>query len=232
MSKPPTGKIVAPIAVIVAAAVAAVVGTLVAAGIFSSAEHPASAPSDAQSVFADAPPGASPPSFKGSPQARVALEEFIDFQCDACRSKHPVMKAVAEAYGDRIYLVVRHFPVGDRPRALDAALAAEAAGLQGRFWEMKDRLFDGQSDWSTSDDHRKFFTRYAREMGLDVERFEADLGSAAVRARVDADIERGKAAGVRSTPSLFIDAMPVPFRQIEAETLKNLIDSRLSETSR
>lgn len=182
--------------------------------------------------LATATAGALPPNVKGSPASSVVLEEFIDYQCDACAAKHPLIKEITAEYGDRIAVVMRNFPIGERKRAYDAALAVEAAGLQGRFWDMHDRLFNDQADWSTSDEHRRLFETYARELGLDVGRFKADLDSEAVNARVKADISRGQSGGVRSTPSLFINGTPVPFKEMTRDGLKSMIDGILGPTAK
>lgn len=182
--------------------------------------------------LATATAGALPPNMKGSPSATVVLEEFIDFQCDACAAKHPLIKEITAEYGDRISFTMRNFPIGERKRAFDAALAAEAAGLQGRFWEMHDRLFKDQADWSTSDEHRRFFEKYARELGLDVARFKTDIDSEIVNARVQADISRGQSGGVRSTPSLFVNGILIPFKDLTRDGLKAAIDGALESQSK
>lgn len=181
--------------------------------------------------LASAPVGAEPANLKGSASASVTIEEFIDFQCDACAAKHPIVKELVEGYGDKVAFTIRNFPVGERKRAYDAALAAEAAGMQGRFWEMYDKLFEKQSDWSTSDEHRRHFADYAKELGIDIDRFKADMDSEAVRSRIEADLARGKAAGVRSTPSLYINGTLLPFKEMTREGLKSAIDTLLPQVS-
>ena len=131
----------------------------------------------------------------------VELVEFGDFECPYCRAAAPGVRAAVRAAGDRVRFTFRHFPVADRhPHAVRAAQAAEAAGAQGRFWEYHDALFAHQ-DALEDDDLR----RYAAELGLDAERFAADLGSPAVAERVRADAEAGAAAGVSGTPAFFLD---------------------------
>jgi protein-disulfide isomerase len=143
-----------------------------------------------------------------------------------------VVEGVAKEYPADVAVIVRHFPVGERIRAFDASLAAEAAGAQGRFWEMYERIFQGQPDWSTSDDHRSYFDRDAAEIGLDLPRFKADMDSEAAKSRIGADIARGRSAGVAKTPSLFLNGRPVPFSQITVEDLTTLINQQLTALPR
>jgi protein-disulfide isomerase len=116
------------------------------------------------------------------------------------------------------------------PHALAAALAAEAAGLQGRFWEMHDLLYKDQAVWSKALDVRPFFNMYARSLGLDVERFAKDSASEEIKARVISDGEQGVSRGVKTTPTLFINdrevrAFSSPGRLHEA------IDAALAEST-
>lgn len=169
--------------------------------------------------------GAEPANRKGADDAKVVLEEFLDYQCDACAKKRLVVDGVVSELGDGVALIVRNFPVGERPRAFSASLAAEAAGAQGRFWGMYEKIFNGQPDWSTSDDHRSYFIEYARELGLDTDRFRADMDSESMKLRVQADIGRGQSLGVSKTPSLFVNGVPLPFDQMTPEGLKAAIQN-------
>jgi 2-hydroxychromene-2-carboxylate isomerase len=137
---------------------------------------------------------------RGAPMAKVTIVEFSDFQCPHCGRAHPELaRTVAQGEG-KVKLVFKHFPLSGHSRAVPAALAAEAAGRQGKFWEMADLLFEHQSELEDAD-----LLGYAQQLGLDMDRFKADLVSEDVRARVDADRAEGAKLGVNSTPSLFID---------------------------
>src|SRR5215204_2404226 len=107
--------------------------------------------------------GASPPNSQGSPNASVTVEEFADFQCPMCGVKHPIMKEVTTAYGSRIRFIFRNYPlqIAAHDKAYDAAVAAEAAGAQGRFWEMQNLLFTNQKDWTSNPEYRKIWEGYA-----------------------------------------------------------------------
>jgi protein-disulfide isomerase len=130
------------------------------------------------------------------------LLEYLDFQCPYCRAASGAIKAVVlEDLAGRVRLRVRHFPIREKhPRADATARAAEAAGRQGRFWEMHDLLF-ARFDAVTDDDLKA----YASQLGLDVARFEADVADPAIATAIEKDREAGLAAGVTGTPGLFLD---------------------------
>ena len=138
---------------------------------------------------------------QGPATAAVTLVEYGDFQCPHCGRAHPIIKAIQARMGSRLRFVYRNFPLSEsHPRAVPAALAAEAAGIQGRFWEMHDLIFENQRRLSGAD-----FEAHATQLGLDIERFRDDMASEAVLARVEGDFESGVRSGVSGTPGLFID---------------------------
>lgn len=151
----------------------------------------------------------------GPATAPMTLVEYSDFQCPACASYYPLVKKVftdPEAK-DRVRLVYRHFPLTTiHANAQLAAQAAEAAALQGTFWEMHDVLFDGQKKWSgmSSAGAREQFTLYARELKLDVNRFGRDIDSAEVKNKITSDITSGTASGVNGTPTFFVNGTRMP----------------------
>jgi protein-disulfide isomerase len=137
---------------------------------------------------------------RGSAGAAVVLIEYADYECPYCAALHARLAGVSAA-GWRIRHVFRHFPVrSSHPRAWPAACAAEAAGLQGCFWEMHDALF---ADQARLEDPQMW--QRASELGLNLERFDADRRSEAVVARVRRDFTSGVRAGVVTTPTLFVD---------------------------
>ena len=158
---------------------------------------------------------------RGPEKAQVTIVEYSDFRCGYCARAVPTLIQLIERYDGRVNLVYKHFPVlgGSSP---DAAAAAEAARLQGKFWEMHDRIFRHQRELS---DAR--YAQWAGELGLDVERFERDRKSEAVRARVERDQQEAMRLGVSGTPSFFINgrllvgALPIEeFQRIIDEELK------------
>lgn len=153
----------------------------------------------------NAPPGGSPTWALGSPSALVTVEEFADFQCPTCAQMHPKVKEIRAALGDRVRIIFRQFPLTIHPFGYDAACASEAAGLQGKFWEMQNMLFANQQSWANSNDARRLFADYAKTLGLNVEKFSDDMIGLQVKNKVDADIQRGRALNVESTPAFYIN---------------------------
>lgn len=143
---------------------------------------------------------------KGYEKAPLTLVEYSDFQCPACRSQHSAIQSAWKDIRRHVKIVYRHYPlVRIHKNATLAAHYAEAAGQQDKFWEMHDALFAKQSVWSEIADPTPQFDEYAKKLKLDMDKLKADLESEAVKDKVKADIASGKSAGVRSTPTLFLD---------------------------
>ena len=174
--------------------------------------------------------GAEPAHTHGSATAKVTLEEFGDFECPPCGALHPILKTMETEFGpDRLRIIFREFPlVPTHPHALSAARAAEAAGLQGRFWEMHHMLYDNQNEWHEAFDVRQIFEGYAKKIGLDVKQFNDDLTSEAVERRIFLDGKRAHSLGVTGTPTVFINGREVPFESLAPEKLKPLIEAELA----
>jgi NhaA family Na+:H+ antiporter len=154
------------------------------------------------------PTGAQPPHIRGNPNAPVTLEEFGDFQCPTCGLFYTELKKIEEEYGDRLRVIFRELPlVPMHQHGLVAAQAAEAAGLQSEshFWEMHDKLYENQKAWSDAKDVMPTFIDYARQIGLDIDRFSRDLSGEAVAQRIFQDGKRAHALGVTGTPSFFVN---------------------------
>lgn len=137
---------------------------------------------------------------RGSPMAPVTVYEFSDFQCPHCKVAAPALKKVVEESDGKVKLVFKQYPLPGHPRAREAARAAVAAHKQGKFWEMHDLLFENQDELQVVD-----FDDYAKKLGLDVERFRADMQSKATEKKIEGDMAEGKAAGVDSTPSIYVN---------------------------
>jgi Na+:H+ antiporter, NhaA family len=169
------------------------------------------------------PVGAARDHLRGAAHAPVTLVEYGDFQCPYCGEAYPVVKQLLERFGDRLRFVFRHMPLADlHPRAPAAALAAEAAGAQGRFWEMHDRLFEHQLELGDDD-----LRGHAEAIDLDVERFQSDLADAALAARVEVDLQSGARSGVPSTPRFFVNGVIHLSSATEAD-LGEAIDAELA----
>lgn len=148
---------------------------------------------------------------KGAATSTVVLVEYLDFECEACGAYYPLVKQLEQEYGDRVTFVARYFPLAGHRNGLPAALAAEAAGRQGKFWEMHDLLFTHQKEWGEKQSPTpEVFEGFAQELGLDMERFKADVASEAVEERVRRDMESGQTLGVSGTPSFFLNRKKLP----------------------
>lgn len=137
----------------------------------------------------------------GPVRAAVTVVEYGDFECPNCKQAAPAVKMLLARFEGRVRIVYRHFPLeGVHPHALQAALAAEAAGAQGKFWPMHDFLFDSQS-------HLKLpqLRAYAERLELDMARYDADMAEQVYLQRVREHIESGEKSGVRGTPAFFVD---------------------------
>jgi protein-disulfide isomerase len=147
---------------------------------------------------------------------KVTVVEFLDYQCPACAAYYAnVTKQLEADYAGKITFVTRNFPLSMHPLARQAAQAAEAAALQGKYREMYHQLYDNYEQWAVapggkevSDDAARateFFDTFATAIGLDLDRFHTDMASAAVKARIDADVAAGEKLGVSSTPTIFVN---------------------------
>lgn len=161
-----------------------------------------------------------------APDGKVTVTEFLDYQCSSCHGYYlELMKKVETEYAGRITLVPRNYPLQMHPLSQHAARAAEAAALQGKFKEMYHALFDNWSEWATvnaselNSDEAKAnaaFEKYAQQLGMDVNRFKQDMVSPNVQSKIDRDVADGEAAGVSSTPTIFING-----RQFDPTTAPN-----------
>jgi protein-disulfide isomerase len=143
---------------------------------------------------------------RGNRGASVTLVEYSDFECSACAQFNQTVKEVVEELGDRIQLVYRHFPIDQlHKHAQLAAEATEAAGRQGKFWEMHDVLFERQREWAGSEDARDRFGRYAEELELDMTRFDEDIEDDELRDRVQEHRSSGVRSGISGTPTFFLN---------------------------
>lgn len=168
----------------------------------------------------------------GKVNAKVTLVEFADFQCPACAAIHPLLKQVLEKYKDNpdFNFVFRNFPLRTiHANAGISAEAAEAAGEQGKFWEMHDAIYENQAAWSTLPDPISNFVLYATSInGLDVEKFKTSLTSHKFLSIVKADEQDGNDLGVNSTPTFYINGEKLSgFSKLEDFTSK--IDEALSK---
>ncbi len=140
----------------------------------------------------------------------VTLTEYGDFQCPACGQYYPIVKQIKQKYGDQITVQFRHFPLTQvHKNAMIAARAAEAAGLQDKFFEMHDLLYENQQTWSTSANPEKIFEDYAAKVAINVEKFKEDLKSDQVNRSIQADLSLAQDKGFSSTPTFEINGKKI-----------------------
>jgi len=158
---------------------------------------------------------------RGADDASITLTEYGDFECPTCADFHPIVTELLRRMPDELELEFHHFPLPVGPNSVTAALAAEAAAEQGRYWDMHDALFGTQRQWSGQDDAIDLFTSMAAQLGLDANRFAADLRSPELQSRIVADRQQGTALGVTGTPAFFVNGqrlngLPQTIDQFEA----------------
>ena len=171
----------------------------------------------------------------GNKDSKVTLIEYGDFQCPGCGGLHPSLKPVVEENKDNIAFIFRNFPLSSiHPNALAAASVAEAAGMQGKFWEMHDMLFENQNDWSNAkaEERSGIFERYAKELGLNMDTFNKDIKSAAVADKIKRDQALGKKADVSSTPTLVLNGKKLTQDQYSTQkALEKTIANAIKENN-
>jgi protein-disulfide isomerase len=175
--------------------------------------------------------GAESMHIRGNPDAPVTLEEFGDFQCPPCGIFAGFAEELLKEYDSRLRLVFRNFPLGPHEHAREAALAAEAAGLQGRFWEMHDVLYREQAAWSKAPNARELFESYAGTIGLNLDQFRKDMDGEKARERVDSDHALGDSLGIKLTPTLYINNRPVDPKDKNPEGVRAAINAALAGKS-
>lgn len=170
---------------------------------------------------------------KGDPNAPVTLLEYGDFQCPACAQYHPLVEEVLEGVGSStVRFVFRHFPLSQHKNAMPSSLAAEAAGDQGKFYEMYNLLYERQVDWENVQNPESIFEGYASELGLDIIKFRESMKLSENLEKINNDYKSGLNAGVKGTPTLFINGKIIENPR-SYEEFKNIIEeaARNGETS-
>ena len=164
----------------------------------------------------------------GVSDSEVILIEYGDFQCPACAQYEPIVQKVRTDYADRIALVYRHFPLGQHKNAKITAYASEAAGKQGKFWEMHDMIYGGQNAWAnlSNDKTKDVMVKYAETIGLDLKLFEEQIDSGEIKDKVQADNDGGLKAGVNATPTFILNGKKIQPRSYDE--FKQFIEQELS----
>jgi protein-disulfide isomerase len=162
----------------------------------------------------------------GPSDAKVTIVEFLDPECESCRAMYPVVKDIMAEYEGKVRLVVRYFPL--HSNSVLAATVTEAAGEQGKYWEMQQKLFENQSQWGEKQTpQRELFIGYATELGLDQQKFEAALSDPKYATKIQRDQNDGKTVGVKGTPTFFINGQRIETLSVPA--IKAKIDEEINK---
>ena len=169
----------------------------------------------------------------GKADSKVVLIEYGDFQCPTCGTTHPIIKPLTEKYKDQITFVFRNFPITNaHPNARAAAAAVESAGLQGKYWDMHNKLFESQQAWSglSPNDRGGYFTNAAKDLGLDIDKFNTDIASANVTRKISFDQALGKKDNVSGTPTVFLNGQNVELNVLTDSTkLEDLLKDEMKK---
>jgi len=168
---------------------------------------------------------------RGPADAKVTMIEYSDFQCPACEAYYPVVEKLMAESSSTIRMVYRHFPLPQHANAIPAAMASEAANAQGKFWEMYNMLFTNHVDWTELNDPTPVFVGYATKLGLDIDKFKADLSSSTLRDIITNDSNEGVKIGINATPTFFINGKAIQNPQ-SYEQFKSIIDAAVGSTTK
>ena len=170
--------------------------------------------------------------YKGGKEAKAILIEYSDFQCPACRAYSPVLEQLNQEFGGNLKIIYRHFPLFQtHSNAILAAQASEAAGQEGKFWEMHDKIFEGQQEWEKSPGVREIFKNYALALGLDQEKFLVDLDLKETKQRVADDLKEAQNLGFDYTPTFILNGKKIENPR-SYEEFKNLISQTLAQSEK
>jgi len=169
----------------------------------------------------------------GTNTTGVTLVEYGDYECPACGQFYPIVKEVQKTYANKIAFRFANFPlVQIHPNAMAGARAAEAASLQGKFWEMHDLLYDNQSTWSTGSNPQPYFDQYANSLGLNITKFDQDMNSSAVLGTINADTAEVQALGGSGTPTFVINGKRIDTNPGSLDAFKQLIDQSIKNAKK
>ncbi|MGE5298371.1 MAG: DsbA family protein [Acidobacteriaceae bacterium] len=165
----------------------------------------------------------------GPDNAKVKLVEYSDFQCPACAAYSAYVDRLIQDEGDKMQFVYRNFPlVSIHKNSLAASYAAEAAGQQGKFFDMEHVLFSKQAEWSALQDPKPMFLEYAKSLNLDTAKFTSDMNNKSIKDKVQSDLDEATKMGLNSTPTFFINDKKVAVPP-DYEGFKAMIDAELNK---
>lgn len=166
---------------------------------------------------------------KGNKDSAITLVEYLDFECEACGAYYPVVKRLSEEFGNDVRFVVRYFPLPGHKNSMTSALAVEAAGRQGKYWEMHNIVFENQRDWGEKQvPDPKIFENYAKQIGLDMNQYSKDIASQEVKYRIERDRKTGQKLNITGTPTFFLNGKKIENPR-GYEDFKAIIQSEINQ---
>lgn len=161
----------------------------------------------------------------------ITMVEYGDFQCPACKAYHPLVLDVLKAYPEQLKLIFKNYPLTAlHKNAMVSAIAAEAAGRQGKYFQLVDMLYDKQGEWAEQDNPQGKFEEYAKALGLDVEQFKKDQQDKELENLINSERNEGIQNGVTGTPSFFINGKKIE-NPANLEAFRKIIDEELKNTT-
>lgn len=167
----------------------------------------------------------------GNSSSKVTLVEFGDYQCPACIQYHQLVKRLLTDFSGQINYVFRNYPLDYHSNALISSYAAEAAGLQGKYWQMHDKIYESVNEWESSTDAKSIFIGYAGVLGLDVKKFTSDIDSNDIKGKVQADTNDGNLVKLDATPTFYLNGVKLDGLSGNYDSFKSLISSELSKSN-
>ncbi len=166
---------------------------------------------------------------KGNSNAPVTIVEYSDFQCPACYAYFPLVQKIITENSNNVRFVYRHFPLPQHQNAIPAARASEAAGKQGKFWEMYEMIFTNHDLWENSKTSKTIFNEYATKIGLDMTKYATDVDSKEINDKVNNDLKSGQKAKVNYTPTFYINGEKIK-NPAGYDAFKKIIDEAIKKT--
>lgn len=166
----------------------------------------------------------------GADSAPVKIIAFEDFQCPACKSAEPAVRQMLKDYADKVQYEFVHFPLPIHANAEEAALASEAAGKQGKFWEMKNLLYDNQEGWANESNPDNYFGQLAKQLGLDMNKFIDAYKSDELRDKIKTHVAAAEKAGINQTPTFVVNGKLIAGAQ-SIDGWRKIIDEAIAASS-
>lgn len=157
-----------------------------------------------------------------SPSATTTLVEFGDYECPACATYDPMVKQLLTEYSGKLTFVFRNYPLPQHTNAPISSYAVEAAGLQGKYWQMHDKIYETQNDWANLSDAKSVFVGFAQGFNLNVDQFTKDLASLIIKNIVQNDLNDGNTIGITETPTFYLNGQKITLTG-SYEQLKSLV---------